>query len=197
MDVKKIFNFYYDLCCQKLTVYQGTQAFEIKDTIREILNIPKDAEVEYLDDEGIPMVISSNLPNGIKIYVKLKKKFSDNFEKVTKDSLLPSISWYWLETKHKKKNNNLTVYQNSNDQTASCKGSLIMDNGEYFYTMVFEPLQCCVFASICPNNIEISEVDIDWMDFWRCWPEYPDPHNNFPGPIIEAGFYVNMNKKFA
>ena len=135
MDVKKIFNFYYDLCCQKLTVYQGTQAFEIKDTIREILNIPKDAEVEYLDDEGIPMVISSNLPNGIKIYVKLKKKFSDNFEKVTKDSLLPSISWYWLETKHKKKNNNLTVYQNSNDQTASCKGSLIMDNGEYFYTI--------------------------------------------------------------
>ena len=33
------------------------------------------------------------------------------------------------------------------------------------------------------------------VDFWRLWPDYDDPHVNFPGPVIEAGFYVNMDKK--
>lgn len=33
------------------------------------------------------------------------------------------------------------------------------------------------------------------MDFWKLWSDYPDPHEQFPGPVIEAGFYVNMNLK--
>ena len=72
-----------------------------------------------------------------------------------------------------------------------------MNSGEYYYTILFEPLQCCVFASICPSNYSISYplsfTEIDWFDFWNLWPEYSNPHLNFPGPVIEAGFYVNMN----
>ena len=32
MSEKKTFNFYYDLCCQKLTVYKGTTSEELIDT---------------------------------------------------------------------------------------------------------------------------------------------------------------------
>ena len=27
-----------------------------------------------------------------------------------------------------------------------------MNSGEYYYTIFFEPLQCCVFASICSSD---------------------------------------------
>ena len=33
------------------------------------------------------------------------------------------------------------------------------------------------------------------LDFWRLWPDYDDPHTTFPGPVIEAGFYINMDLK--
>ena len=74
-----------------------------------------------------------------------------------------------------------------------------MESGEYYYTIIFEPLQCCVFGTICPSNYKsmypINFEEINWLDFWTIWPEYPDPHNTFPGPVIDAGFYVNMNLK--
>ena len=106
---------------------------------------------------------------------------------------------------HKRKNDNKTIYQPSNETISRCKGSLIIDSGECYYTLLFEPLQCCVFASICNAedenvyNYSSEEEDednkIDWVDFWRLWPDYNDPHDYFPGPVIEAGFYVNMDKK--
>lgn len=79
MSVKKVFNFYYDLCCQKLTVYSGTSSDEIKSTIREILENPQDKQVRFLDEEGNPIVISSALPDQIKIYVEIKKTFTEKF----------------------------------------------------------------------------------------------------------------------
>ena len=45
------------------------------------------------------------------------------------------------------------------------------------------------------DNKNTITSEIDWLDFWRLWPEYPDPHMTFPGPVIHAGFYINMNKK--
>ena len=107
MSTKKIFNFYYDLCCQKLTVYSGTSAEEIKSTIREILEIPQDKQVRYLDEEGNPIVISSALPDQIKIYVEIKKSFTEKFLEENKakndnnntstTSTPNSIKWVWME----------------------------------------------------------------------------------------------------
>ena len=74
-----------------------------------------------------------------------------------------------------------------------------MDSGEYYYTLIFEPLQCCIYASVCQSFRDSYLTglyqEIDWFDFWRLWPDYPDPHTSYPGPIIRAGFYVNMNLK--
>ena len=167
---KKIFNFYYDLCCQKLVVYAGTSADEIKSTIREILKIPSTAEVEYVDEEGYPIVISSALPNEIKISVRQKKTFTERLmESSSNPVAVPnnpqeSVEWTWLETEHQIKNNNKTVYQATNERMARCKGSLIIESGEWYYKLIFDPLQCCVFASICDPS---DSSDVDWMDFWR------------------------------
>ena len=216
---KKIFNFYYDLYCQKITVYQGTPSNEIISTLRDILQIPSEAKLKYLDEDGYPIVISSALPNEIKIYVKIKKTFTEKFIESQKNNnsnnnnknaqIENSIDWFWLESDspstHKRKNDNKTIYQPGNERVSRCKGSLIIDSGECYYTLLFEPLQCCVFASICNAedenvyNYRSEEEDednkIDWVDFWRLWPDYNDPHDYFPGPVIEAGFYVNMDKK--
>ena len=201
MSTKKIFNFYYDLCCQKLTVYSGTSAEEIKSTIREILEIPQDKQVRYLDEEGNPIVISSALPDQIKIYVEIKKTFTEKFleENKAKNTTTTnnSIKWVWNkdedDLEYKNSNEDKTV-KHCGDGMGFAKGTLIMEEGEYYYTILFEPLQCCVFGSVC--DIDMTEWgDVDWFDFWTLWPDYPDPHENFPGPVINAGFYVNMAKK--
>lgn len=201
MSEKKVFNFYYDLCCQKLTVYPGTKAEEIKSTIREILEIPEETKINFLDEDGNPIVISSALPNNIKIYVQIKKTFTEKFIEQNNGNFNNqenSIEWFWTEEKgektYERKNNNKTVTHISSSRSSYCKGDLIMTSGEFYYTIIFEPLQCCIFATICPSNISPFD-EIDWLDFWTLWPDYPDPHENFPGPVIHAGFYINMNEK--
>ncbi len=201
----KTFYFYYDMSYQKLTVYPGTSSDEIKSTIRELLNIPNESKLEYLDENGDPIVISSALPNEIKIYVKIKKTFTDKFiEQQSKNEnkkIENSIEWFWNESErpkyHIRKNNNKTISQPVNECFSITKGTLIIESGEYYYTLLFEPLQCCVFAGIYPVNIEYKNEEKNELfgNFWSIWPDYDDPHNTFPGPIIEAGFYVNMNLK--
>ncbi len=167
MSEKKIFYFYYDLCCQKLAVYPGTPSEEIKSTIRELLEIPNDAKVNYLDEEGNPMVISSALPNDIKIYVQIKKTFTEKFIEQNKEKKedqnnkeINSIEWFWTEEDNTSrsqydknsndlKNDNKTVTHISSSRSSFFKGSLKMDSGEYYYySIIFEPLQCCVFSAL-------------------------------------------------
>ena len=116
---------------------------------------------------------------------------------------------------HFRKNNNKTIYQPMDENFAETKGTLIIDSGEIYYTLLFEPLQCCVFATIDPvkdekeeeneekeengdnekiENEKDEEEKFD-LDFWRLWPDYDDPHSTYPGPVIEAGFYINMDLK--
>ena len=206
----KTFYFYYDMSCQNLVVYLGTPSDEIKHTIRDLLNIPSNTKVEYLDENGNPIVISSALPDKIKIYTKIKKTFTEKFmeeQSKNKSQAKPeSINWTWLESErpkhHIRKNNDKTIYQPYNECMAKTKGTLIIESGEIYFTLLFEPLQCCVFAGIYPigepldeNKAKEGNEFLAKLDFWRLWPDYCDPHNNFPGPVIDAGFYVNMNSK--
>jgi len=153
--------------------------------------------VRFLDEEGNPIVISSALPDQIKIYVEIKKTFTEKFleENKEKNENNPNlIKWVWNKgLEYENLIENKTV-KHMGGGMGFAKGTLIMEQGEYYYTILFEPLQCCVFGSVCSIDIEKDE-DVNWFDFWRLWPDYPDPHENFPGPVIKAGFYVNMNKK--
>ena len=79
---------------------------------------------------------------------------------------------------------------------AKTKGTLIIESGKIYFTLLFEPF--CVFAGIYPIEKEKDNEGRNFLsklDFWRLWTDYCDPHSNFPGPIIDAGFYVNMNSK--
>jgi hypothetical protein len=67
------------MSCQNLVVYPGTPSEEIKNTIRDILNIPEKSKLEYLDGDGNPIVISSALPDQTRIYVKIKKSFTEKY----------------------------------------------------------------------------------------------------------------------
>ena len=90
------------MSCQNLVVYPGTPSNEIKNTIRELLNISNESKVEYLDENGNPVVISSALPDGVKIYVKIKKTFTEKFIEEQSKNKNPikqkSINWTWLES---------------------------------------------------------------------------------------------------
>ena len=204
---KKVFNFYYDLICQKLTVYIGTPADEIISSLRELLQIDLDKKLEFIDEEGYPIVVSSALPNEIKIYVKIKKTFTERFiesQNKNKDNKIVdnSIEWYWLESDSPKitqrKNNNKTIYQPPYKSNSKCKGSLIISSGEYYYTMIFEPFQCCIFVSVF--NAEDEQVyfnyrnddderRIEWINLHNI------PIHKKCGAPYHFGFYVNMDKK--
>jgi hypothetical protein len=45
-------------------------------------------------------------------------------------------------------------------------------------------------------NKKVDYGEFDFLNFWGLWKDYPDPHSNFPGPVVEVGFYVNMDESF-
>ena len=207
----KTFYFYYDMSCQNLIVYPGTPSEEIKNTIREILNIPEKSKLEYLDGDGNPIVISSALPDQIRIYVKIKKSFTDQYIEENKNKIIKqlpnAIDWIWLESSspgtHKRKNDNKTIYQQYNSCVAKTIGSLEIENGEYYYTLLFEPMRCCVSAGIIgTTKIKGENIDFPFLSnisftLLHIWPDIPDKNRGvvFSGKTIEAGFYINMDSK--
>ena len=213
----KTFYFYYDMSCQNLVVYPGTPSEEIKNTLRDILNIPENipekSKLEYLDGDGNPIVISSALPDQIRIYVKIKKSFTDKYIEEQKNKeikqLPNAIDWIWLESSspssHKRKNDNKTIYQQYNTCVANTKGSLEIESGEYYYTLLFEPMRCCVSAGLTGTGItkyvkenkDFAFLNNLTFTLLQVWPDIPDNDRGslFRGKTVEAGFYINMDSK--
>jgi len=181
------------MSCQNLIVYPGTPSEEIKNTIRDILNIPENSKLEYLDGDGNPIVISSALPDQIRIYVKIKKSFTDKYIEENKNKIIKqlpnAIDWTWLESSspkyHKRKNNDKTIYQPYDECVAKTKGSLEIENGEYYYTLLFEPMRCCVSAGITgttkyeSESKEFSFLSNITFTLLPIWPDIPDNNKGF------------------
>ena len=162
MSVKKVFNFYYDLCCQKLTVYSGTSSDEIKSTIREILEIPQDKQVRFLDEEGNPIVISSALPDQIKIYVEIKKTFTEKFleenqEKNENNQNL--IKWVWNKgLEYENLNENKTV-KHMGGVMGFAKGTLIINKVNIiilYYLNLYSVAFLAVYALLISKKMKMS-----------------------------------------
>ena len=177
MSVKKVFNFYYDLCCQKLTVYSGTSSDEIKSTIREILEIPQDKQVRFLDEEGNPIVISSALPDQIKIYVEIKKTFTEKFleEDKEKNENNPNlIKWAWNKgLEYENLIENKTV-KHMGGGMGFAKGTLIMEQGEaniiiLYYLKLYSVAFLAVYALLISKKMKMS-IGLISGDYGRITP---------------------------
>jgi len=182
--------FYYNAMEQKISVYPGTPQSEIIETILKILNLKT---AQFLDSDGSPLVISSHMPSGTKIFVSVPKPIP----------LPKKITWKWntphdsdntVSGSHYLKNSDMTVYQPDNRSSCGTYGTVKFTSGEKYWTLLIEPLQCCVEAGVVSaGDMNYSHLLGDKTDFWRLFEkEGHDPHGSFPGPTIEAGFYLNM-----
>mmetsp|Transcript_4187 Transcript_4187/g.5982 ORF Transcript_4187/g.5982 Transcript_4187/m.5982 type:complete len:86 (-) Transcript_4187:26-283(-) len=71
---KNVWQIYHDDCEQKMGVYPGTPKDDIKDLVRQIYKFPSTQDFYFLDEDGTPIVISAQIPNGTKIFVQLVKE---------------------------------------------------------------------------------------------------------------------------
>jgi len=176
---------------QKLSVYPGTPQSEIISSILTILHLET---AQFLYSEGSPLVLSSYMPTGTQIFVSVPKAV-----------VLPKqVNWKWHtpinpqtdedSTTHFLKDSDLTVYQPSNESSCGTYGTVKFSSGEKYWTLRIDPLQCCVEAGVlAANKSNWSKLLGEKTCFWTLFEkEGHDPHGTFPGPTIEAGFYLNM-----
>ena len=140
MSVKKVFNFYYDLCCQKLTVYSGTSSDEIKSTIREILEIPQDKQVRFLDKKNFHWKI-----------------FEENQEKNENNPNL--IKWVWNKgLEYENLNENKTV-KHMGGGMGFAKGTLIINKVNIiilYYLNLYSVAFLAVYALLISKKMKMS-----------------------------------------
>ena len=75
-DDEKAFCLFYRAQEQKIIVYPGTPQNDILSTIRVVLKIPMEKEFEVLNKDGIPVVVSSHLPNNVKLFIQIPKDYA-------------------------------------------------------------------------------------------------------------------------
>ena len=197
---KKVWSLFFDNTEQKIAVFPGTQTSDILTSIRSIYNFPESQELLFLDEDGIPIVLSAAIPTETKLYVQKKQSVT---EAVTAQLLQEpkAPEWYWLEpgnSSHKRKNNNLTVYQPVNETQSHCFGSIVLTSGKHYFTLLFEPLMCCVHGGIEDahqagktrfDSAFLNEVNLRGLF-------EPDRGLGLTSkPAFEIGFLVDMDQK--
>ncbi len=80
-----------------------------------------------------------------------------------------------------------------NKSQSCCLGSKGFTGGKHYWTLLIEPLQCCVHAGVIDCAKNASELCLE--EFWKLWEKLgEEPHDKFPGPTVLAGFLLDQEK---
>lgn len=158
----------------------------------------------FLDEDGIPIVFTSNLPQGTKLFLQKNESPTDQIiskiQEETKNNLtsdFKTISWSWKEpenSSHKRKNNNLTVYQPQNETISHCFGDLVMTQGKIYYTLLIDPMMCCVYIGIEETGKNLEKKSSEFLNQINFFKLFEGNATQIK-PAIEAGFLIDMESK--
>jgi len=77
---------YYQDTVQLISFYNGTTRDEIIATIKICFKLPKEFQMHFVDEDGVPVVLSGSMPNGTKLYMQVAESFDTADEKIKKES---------------------------------------------------------------------------------------------------------------
>jgi len=67
---KRIVNIYYNGMKQPIAFYQGASRTELERLIKQCYKLPLDLNVEFMDENGIPLVLDGQIPDGESLFMK-------------------------------------------------------------------------------------------------------------------------------
>ena len=183
---KKKFVFYFDNSSQPIVVYEGTPTNDLIVTVKQVFKFPLNQSLLFLDDEGTPVVLSSYLPDGIQLFIQKNQteteKFEENLSQLLENTIKKKESivsnfieqkpFTWLEPRnnsHKLKNNNLTVYQPSNQSYCDCFADIEFSEGIHYFVLLVDPIVCCIAAGVChpsyKSSFDFKGINLGFSDF--------------------------------
>ena len=193
---KRVWTIYRDDIEQRVAVYTGTSYDEIIILIKQLFKINENQNLLFLDEDGIPIVISSAIPNNTKIYLQIHQSVTEKFFNENQQIVL--VNWTWLEPgndSHKRKNNNMTIFQPVNRNQSYCYGSLVIEKGTHYFTLLFEPLMCCVFAGVHRAGENLRNLSSSFLTDINLPSLFENKIKSSLKSAIYIGFLVDMNKK--
>lgn len=196
---------------QNITVYPGTSRDDIMANLRQVLRLAADADVLLLDQDGDPVAVSAAIPSGTKLHVELRQTPEERAASRVQGASSASIAgqpaadessrltFTWdpatntSSRTHPLSNGNCTISQPTNESCAGVLGSKVFVNGWHYWTLLFDPLQCCVYGGVVPVGGNPAALCQDFEPFWRLFEKIGhDPHGTFPGPTVEVGFLLDL-----
>lgn len=202
-STKRVITIYFGSFQQPIAFYPETKTEEILKLISMLLKFPPNQELLFLDEDGIPVVFSNAIPSGTKLHVQKFQSETDKLvseqesNKVKIPESVTEIKWKWLKpqnTSHKLKNDDLTVYQPVNETCSYVWGSLVIDKGSCYFTLLFDPMMCCVNATVYKTGVNYENIGSEHVNH-----DLPNlfEYNKLmaTNAHIEVGFVVNMDKK--
>ena len=136
---KRCYTFYYKITAQDLVVYVGTLQADILSTLYTILDIEPKTKLMFLDDQGLPMVLSSMMPDKTKIFIK------DN-EATTIKTADPIVLSPWVWDRKQSKGVDFVdekTFSTLDVHPSWVYGSLKFDKGIHYWSLKISHIFCC------------------------------------------------------
>jgi len=155
IDQSKIYiNLYFKHSTQRLGVYRNTPQKDIISSIKDVLELENNKKLYFLDEEGTPIVITSFLPNDIKIFVQ-------NDDKITLGSHEnESNEWKWSTSLSNPKFINNNFFKTHDTERTIVYGDTKFTKGIHYWTIKISQIMCChdfgITKSELPKNFDVS-----------------------------------------
>ena len=151
---KKIFTFFYKTTAQDIVVYTGTLQSDIIATLYTLLKIDTKKTLYFLDEQGLPMVLSSMIPNRTKIFVKEEDPLVASIPLTIQFELKP---WVWDQP-----NSNATFIDEKTFKTfdmekCSVYGKIKFSQGKHYWSIKISHIFCCHDMGITKEKVPEGE----------------------------------------
>jgi hypothetical protein len=162
---KKCLRFFFQGSEQKLIVYTGIPTSEITSTLKILLGIKDDQKVLFLDEEGIPLVLSSFLPTETKIFVSIGDLVTQAIQNVLPNREASGTQvvetsepkeWIWVKEVSKATFVNDQTFLTFGLDRTIVYGEALKKNGTHYWRIKISHLMCCHDFGICNGKLEAT-----------------------------------------
>lgn len=151
---KKLFTFVYKSTAQDLVVYKGTLQNDIIATLYILLKIDTKKTLYFLDEQGIPIVLSSMIPNRTKIFVKDEDSLISSIPLAIQFDLKP---WVWDQPNSVVAFIDEKTFKTFDENLSSVYGKIKFSQGKHYWSIQISHIFCCHDMGITKEKVPEGE----------------------------------------
>lgn len=164
-------------------IYPGTPLTELETSLKRLMSIPPSAQISFLDENGVPVIFSSTIPDDTHLFVDCS----------ICEEKLRRMKLKWSRTDGVKSSDNLSVTGDST-QTFGAVTSPIPIAGRHYIAVRLSDIVCCVKIGVVDSTITSLTQQNNGDQKHLIYVQHIDSeeYHSYPSTMSEKGYPLTI-----